>query len=159
MGGDGSNLPLDLEAIADDRREVVEDLGEVAAGLTLGEHGGDEEARVEKWDPFAKRFQRVRHRHAEILPVVRQPELGPHGLRHLFGNHRQAGRKCVSGSQGSREKIDRLGKLFLELGDAALGHVVDEPDGQVTGHHAEHNRGERELAERLNEQIGGDART
>src|SRR6187401_2246713 len=48
---DDLDLPLDLEAIADDRRKVVEDLGEIATGLALRQHRRDEEPRVEHGDP------------------------------------------------------------------------------------------------------------
>ena len=73
---DDADLPLHPEPIADDRREVVENLGEVAAGLALRQHGGDEEPRVEQRDPLARSLQRVRQRHAEVLLVVEQLELG-----------------------------------------------------------------------------------
>ena len=42
-----AHLPLDLEPLAHDVREVVENLGQVAAGVALNQHGGDEEPDVE----------------------------------------------------------------------------------------------------------------
>ena len=42
-----AHLPLDLEPLAHDVREVVENLRQVAAGLALNQHGGDEEPDVE----------------------------------------------------------------------------------------------------------------
>ena len=43
-----AHLPLDLEALAHDVREVVENLRQVAAGLALDQHRGDEEPHVEQ---------------------------------------------------------------------------------------------------------------
>jgi hypothetical protein len=42
------NLALNLEALADDVGQVVEDLGEVAAGFALQHDGGDEEFDVDE---------------------------------------------------------------------------------------------------------------
>ena len=42
-----AHLPQNLEPLADDVREVVENLRQVAAGLALDQHGGDEEPDVE----------------------------------------------------------------------------------------------------------------
>ena len=54
--GQHPHLPLHLEPLADDRREVVEHLAEVAAGLALRQHGGDEEARVDERDARREAF-------------------------------------------------------------------------------------------------------
>ena len=43
-----AHLPANLEPLAHDVREVVENLGQVAAGVALDQHGGDEEADVEQ---------------------------------------------------------------------------------------------------------------
>ena len=43
-----AHLPANLEALANDGGEVVEDLRQVAAGLALDEHGGREEPHVEQ---------------------------------------------------------------------------------------------------------------
>ena len=48
--GVDAHLPLDLEALAHHVREVVENLRQVAAGIALNQHGGDEEADVEHAD-------------------------------------------------------------------------------------------------------------
>ena len=42
------HLAQDLEALAHDVREVLENLGQVAAGLALDQHGGREEPHVEE---------------------------------------------------------------------------------------------------------------
>ena len=76
-----ANLPFDLEAVANDRRQVVEHFRQVAAGLTLREHRGDEEPRIENGDASREGFERVRQRHAEVLTVVHQLELRADRIR------------------------------------------------------------------------------
>ena len=49
--GVDAHLAQDLEALADDVREVLEDLRQVAAGLALDQHGGREEPDVEQRHP------------------------------------------------------------------------------------------------------------
>ena len=60
-----ADLPLDLEPLAHDVREVVENLGEVAAGIPLDEHGRHEEADVENRDAGSHLVQRVTQRQAD----------------------------------------------------------------------------------------------
>ena len=43
-----ANLPLDARPLANEPAQVVEHFGEVAAGFTLRQHGGDEEPGVEQ---------------------------------------------------------------------------------------------------------------
>ena len=53
---DDAHLALDLEPIANHRREVVEHLRQIAARLALGQHRGDEEPRVEQQHAAANAF-------------------------------------------------------------------------------------------------------
>ncbi len=43
-----AHLPLDLEPLADDVGEVVEDFRQVATGIALDQYGGDEKPYVEQ---------------------------------------------------------------------------------------------------------------
>ena len=115
MRGDDAHLALHLEALADDVRQVAQDLGQVAAALALRQHRGHEEPGVEQRDALGERLERVAQRHAEVLLVVEQPELAGHRLRRLFGDERQPGREGVAGAQRARDQIDRLRELLLEL--------------------------------------------
>src|SRR5580698_364950 len=72
-----ANLPADLESLADHVREVVEDLGQIAAGIPLNQHGGDEEPDVEDRDALGHLVERVAERKAEVLLVEGLLELGP----------------------------------------------------------------------------------
>ena len=79
MGAHHPDLTLHLESLANDRREIVEHLRQVAAGFALGQHGGDEEPRIEQRHPVREFLQRLGQRHAEVLPIEQQPELAPTG--------------------------------------------------------------------------------
>jgi hypothetical protein len=134
MGGNHADLPFHLEALADHRREIVEDPRQVAARFPLCQHRGDEEPGVDDWHAAGKRPQGVRERHAEILPVVQQLELGANGIAELVGHHRQPRGKRVAGTQRASDQIDRLWKLLLELPHPFAGQVFDPP--------VRHQRGE-----------------
>ena len=64
-----AHLAQHLEPLADDVREVVENLRQVAAGVALDQHRGDEEADVEQRHPLGQLVQRVAQRQAEVLLV------------------------------------------------------------------------------------------
>ena len=55
-----ADLPPNLEALAHDVREVVENLRQVAAGVALDQHGGDEEPDVENATRSASSFSASR---------------------------------------------------------------------------------------------------
>ena len=103
-----AHLPLHLEPLANDAREVVEDLRQIAARLALGEHRRREELRVENRHAFGQALQRIVQRHAEVLPVVDQLELGSDRIGNLVGDHLQAGRKGMAGAQRTRDELDGL---------------------------------------------------
>jgi hypothetical protein len=62
VGGVGAHLPQDLEALAHDVRQVVEDLGQVAAGLALNRDARDEEPDVHHRHAFGQLVQRILER-------------------------------------------------------------------------------------------------
>src|SRR5262245_36480112 len=55
--GDDTNLTFHAEAVTNDRRQIVEDLRQVAAGFALGEHGGHEEPGIENRDAIREGLQ------------------------------------------------------------------------------------------------------
>src|SRR3954452_11700368 len=87
------DLAQDLEALAHDVRELLQDLRQVAAGLPLNQHRGGEKAYVEQGHAERQVVERVLHRQAEILLVERLPELGADRLRHLVRDHLEPGRE------------------------------------------------------------------
>ena len=118
------HLAENLEPLPDDVREVVEDLGEVAAGLALDQDGGDEEPHVDERHALAQVAERVLERDAEVLLLERLLELRADGIRRLVGDHAHGGRERVAGPDGARQQIESLGELLLEPGHAtgALAH-------------------------------------
>ena len=113
------HLAQNLEALADDVREVLEDLRQVAAGLALDQDRGREEPHVEQRHAHGQVLERVLHRQAEVLLVERLAELGADRLGHLVGDHLQAGRERVAGLERAGDQIQRLRELFLERAQPA----------------------------------------
>ena len=126
--GDDAHLPLHLEALANHVRQVAQNFGEIAAALTLRQHGGHEEPGVEQWDALGKRLERVAQRHAEVLLIVENAELARDGLRRFFRNDCQPGCKGVSGAQRACNQLDRLRKLLLELLHSLLRLEADDEE-------------------------------
>src|SRR4029077_14915252 len=87
-----ADLAANLEPLADDMREVVEDFGEGAAGVTLDQHGGDEEADVEERHALGELVQRIAQRQAEVLLIERLLELGPDRLLSQIGRASRRGK-------------------------------------------------------------------
>ena len=124
---DDPDLSFDAEPIADDRRDVVEDLREIAAGLALNEHRRDEEPRVEQRDAACELFEGVWQRHPEVLLVVEQLEHRPDGRGHLFRDHGQTGRERMTRLQRARDEREGFGKLFLELDECVESAGIEAP--------------------------------
>ena len=124
--GDGADLALHLEAIANDAREIVENLREVPARLALRQDGRREEPGVEDRHPLGHAFQRVAERHAEVLPVVEELEFRTHRRGDFIGDHLNPGRKCVPRAQRARHQLDRLRELLFEHPEAPGALPADE---------------------------------
>src|SRR5262245_38831582 len=137
---DRAHLPLDLESIADDGGKLVQYLGQIAARLALGQHGGHEEAGVNQRNSLAERLQSVGQRHAEVLLVEEQPEFAADWLGNFVRHHLQRRRKCVARAYCSRNQIDRFRKLLLNYRQTLGGHILREYDRQITCRDAGQNR-------------------
>ena len=142
MRRDDANLALDAKTIADDGRDVVENLGQVATRLALNQNRRDEEAGVEQQHSTRELLQGIGQRHAIVLLVVEQLELGPDRLRHFFSDHRQTGRERVAGLERPRDERQRLGKLFLEL-QHPLGALIAKQRGRREGCRGGHTDGQQ----------------
>src|SRR4051812_5750985 len=112
--GIDADLSQDLETLAHDVSQILENLREVAARLPLNQHGGGEEANVEERHAEGQVVERILHRQAEVLLVERLPELGADRLRHLVGDHLQPGRERVTCFQRARDEVQPFGELLLE---------------------------------------------
>jgi hypothetical protein len=73
------DLSLHPRTLANQGREVVEDLRQIAACLTLRQHRRDEEPRIEERNAPRKRLECVGSG-IEVLLVVQQPELTARGI-------------------------------------------------------------------------------
>ena len=109
-----ADLAENLEPLAHHVRQVLENLGEVAAGLTLNQHRGREEPDVEQRHAEREVVERVFHRQPEVLLVEGLPELRADRLVHLVGDHLQTGRKGMAGLQRAGNQIEPFGELLFE---------------------------------------------
>src|SRR5271156_836412 len=106
-------LALNLETLADDVRQIVEDFSEVAAGFTLQHDGGNEELHVDQRNALGQIHEGVADRHAELLLLIELAELAGQRLGGFVGNHFQGGGEGVTGADCPSQSVDRLGKKFL----------------------------------------------
>src|SRR5215472_13140205 len=87
FGGERLDLATHLEPRADDRREVAEDLAEIAAGRRLDRHRGDEQRQV----VLPETGIEVAHGGLEIGAVgdlvADEAELGADRIRHFARHH------------------------------------------------------------------------
>ncbi len=144
-----AHLPVDLEPLAHDVRQVVENLGQVAAGIALDEDGGHEETHVENRDAHRHFIQRVTKRQAVVLLVERLLELRTDRFRQFVGDHAERRLKRLSGADGAGQQVERLGKLLFEAFQPA-GPAIHQPG---------HRRGtSRERGERGGEPLGHEPR-
>ena len=67
FAGQRLDLSPDAEAIADQAADLVEDFGQIAAGLPLQNDGRDEKFQVEIRNPFGQFLEAFFHGDAEIL--------------------------------------------------------------------------------------------
>ena len=118
------HLAENLEALADDVREVLENLGQVAARLALDQDRGREEPDVEQRHADRQVVERVLQRQTEVLLVERLAELGSDRLRHLVGDHLQAGRERVAGLERARNQVERLRELLPRTRAAAASRLI-----------------------------------
>ncbi len=75
LGGVGPELAPDDEPRPDDRGQVVQHLGQVAADLPLDEDGGDQDPDVDQDDPVGHGQDRVLEGQAEALLLEGAAEL------------------------------------------------------------------------------------
>ena len=122
-----AHLPQDLEALAHDVREVVEDLGQVAARLALNRDRGHEELHVENRHALGHLVEHVAQRQTEVLLLERLLELDADRRRQFVGHHAHRGLEGVAGTNRPRQQIQRFRELFFELLHA-LRALVAQPD-------------------------------
>src|ERR1700722_6897169 len=115
LSGVDAYLALYLETLTNHIGQIVKNLSQVAAGLTLQHHRGDEEFYVDQGHTLGEIDERVAHRHTELLFFVELAKLSGDGFAHFVGDHFERGRESVSGPNRARQGVDRLGEKFLEF--------------------------------------------
>jgi hypothetical protein len=143
LGREGAHAAAEAEAAADHLRDALENLGKVAAGFLLDQHGSHDRHET-----------RARHAHQEaqkrppqVVAVVHvresQLELAGNRLVHVLGNELQAGVERVPGAQRPLHHVDGIRQLLLELLEpcAPLPGNVHEGCGTTAGHHEQGQHG------------------
>src|SRR6478735_165253 len=164
------HLPENLEALTHDVRQVLEDLGQVAARFALDQHGGSEKTHIDDRHPVCQVVERVLERQAKVLLIERLTELRSHRLVHLVGYHLQACRERVPRLQGAGNQVERLRERFLERTQPLSALVVQhherqreaegrahwQPPSRPNPHR--HQQGHDRAADHRDEQQGTDRR-
>src|SRR6516164_2353103 len=96
-----ANLALNLESLPDNVGEIVQNLGQVAAGLALQHHGGDEKLHVDQGHAVGEIEECIADGHAKFLFFVELAEFSRDRLGHLGGDHFQRGGESMSGTDGA----------------------------------------------------------
>ena len=143
VGSVHPDLPPDLEALANDMRKVVEDLGEVAAGLPLNRDRRDEEPHVEQRDAIGQFVHRVAQWQTEVLPVEGLLELGADRRTQFLADHSERGLEGVAGADGSRQQVQRFRELLFELLESRRAAVEQPGKRQRHADRRHRDRGER----------------
>ena len=154
LSGINANLALNLEALADDVREVIEDFGEVAASFALQHHGRDKELHVDQGHALGEIDEGIANRHAEFLLFVELAELARDRFGYLVGNHFEGGSKRVPGANGSGQCVDGFRKKFLELLEALIPTVRNVGVGKYEAYQHRHPCDFDPLAESISDERG-----
>src|SRR5438046_1983701 len=78
LRGQGADLALDADTLADRERDRVQDLREVSTDLLLDADGGDHEVEVVAFDPADEVRERLLHAQAEVHLADDAPHLRAH---------------------------------------------------------------------------------
>src|SRR5437870_4117663 len=128
--GEHSCIAQNLEALANDFGQPIEDLRQVAAGSSLDPDRGAEEANVLGYDPTLQPEQSVSRVHAQPDLLIDLPKLLSHRIRHFLSNEPNGSAQGISGSNGPRDHVEGVRKLRLEAlhTTAPLVYEVDDRD-------------------------------
>ena len=109
-----ADLAQDFEALADDVREVVEDLCEIAPSFALQHHGGHKKFHIDQRNAVSEIEQGIADGQAEFLLFVELAKLSGDRLGDFVGDHFERGGKGVSGANGAGEGVDGFGKFLFK---------------------------------------------
>ena len=127
LRGQGADLALDPDALADRERDRVEDLGEVAADLVLDRDGGRHQLEVVRADAADHVLERLVERQAEVDLADDAAELGRDRRSRLANDELDGLQERRTGSQRVGDQGDRVRQLLVEgVEPAALAAVQPE---------------------------------
>ena len=102
-------------AFADHLRQILEDFGEVAAGLVLHRQRHDEHPHVVEVPALGHALQRVAQLGAIGHFVDDDPELAADRVRHFDRQQVERGGDRMAGAKAAHEHVERDRELFLHL--------------------------------------------
>ena len=127
LRGQGPDLALDPDALADGEGDRVEDLGEVAADLVLDADGRGHQLEVVGADAADHVLQRLVERQAEVDLADDAAELGRDRRPRLAHDQLDGLQERRAGAQGVGDEGDRVRQLLVEgVQPAALAAAEPE---------------------------------
>ena len=114
LRGQGPDLALDPDALADGERDRVEDLGEVAADLVLDADGGGHQLEVVGPDAADHVLERLVERQAEVDLADDAPELDRDRRPRLAHDQLDRLEERRAGPERVGDQRDRVGQLLVE---------------------------------------------
>ena len=147
---------MNFEALADDIRQIVQDLRQVAAGLALQHNRGDEELYVDQGHALGEIDEGVADGHAELLFFVELAKLAGDRFGDFGGNHFQSGGEGVSGPDRASQSVNRFGEKFFEFLKALVAPKRSVGVGQQEAHEQSHPCDLNALAQDIGRDGGDD---
>src|SRR6184192_1637910 len=125
LRGQGADLALDADTLADRERDRVQDLREVSTDLLLDADGGDHEVEVVAFDPADEVRERLLHAQAEVHLADDAPHLRAHRRGRFTRHELDRLEEARARAQGVRGQHDRVGELLVEGVEAASDASAD----------------------------------
>ena len=119
LRGQGPDLALDADPLADRVGDGVEDLGEVAADLVLDRDGRGHQLEVVRPDAADHVLERLVERQAQVDLADDAAELGRDGRPRLAHDQLDGLQERRAGAQGVGDQGDRVRQLLVEGVEAA----------------------------------------
>ena len=127
LGGQGPDLALDPDPLADRERDRVEDLGEVAADRVLDVDRGGHQLEVLGPDAADHVLHRLLERQAEVDLADDPAELGRHRRPRLADDELDGLEERRAGAEAVGQQGDRVRQLLVEGAEPA-GLAAAEPE-------------------------------
>ncbi len=131
VGRVDADLPQNLEALTHDVGEVVENLGEVAAGLTLNQDGGHEEFHVENRHALGHLVERVLSGRPKFCWSKLFLNSWPDGRRQFVGAHAHGGLERMPGTNRARQQSSASGNCSSNRLRRADRRCLSQPHGII----------------------------